>query len=180
MKYFIVEQDKKIIDGPQIINWYNKIDVEKINRNEVHKIPNFIELDVKSVDDVTYYDIISFPFFLISELYFEIIQMFEPNLPKKRVTLFEAEKNIMHTYLLPVMGQPIIIEENSMVQLHKGNFKEVFFQMNSSTNKYIFQIVAFKKRYIVMRLELVEALLRRNITGLMLHEIKCKEEKNER
>lgn len=88
---------------PQIENWYGKIDVRKLNRNDYQELPRFVLLDMKTGMDVCYPDIMTEPFFLVSKEALAVIRMYETDMPFLFFALFDAQKEESAAYYCPIL-----------------------------------------------------------------------------
>lgn len=172
MKYFIIEQKEKLPNVPVIQNWYKKINVEAITKAECWKIPKRTALDVMPDKYITFYDVLSFPFFMVSETVCDIIKSFEPNLIVKDIVLFDSRYRTAEKYCLPILDEMIDLSDENLLCIHNKKYSDVMLDLNGMSDKYIFQVTSYDKKYVIMRLELVETILRRDVKGIMLHEIK--------
>lgn len=58
MEYFFLKQERNYRYLPRVVNWYNIIDVRKINRKELTQLPQSPIFDIVPNKDVVFYDII--------------------------------------------------------------------------------------------------------------------------
>ena len=141
MKYFITNLDKQFIHAPSVINWFKKINVDLFHKECEQEIPNDIVLKMESDPECEQTDIISHPVFAVSELVKGVLTLYEPNTQWKEMMLYNLGKKQM------VINEALI------------------------RDKSIFQVQYAGKNHIIMRLDLVESLLRRDVVGIQLTEV---------
>ncbi|SFR67920.1 hypothetical protein [Anaeromicropila populeti] len=172
MKYFLIEQNKDFSHTPQILDWFGKIDVDKLNVETAEEIPFRTVLNVKADPNLFYPDILTFPFFMCSKKVFEVVKLFEPNLEYKEIIFQDHQKNSdVDFYYLPILHKVDCLDSRSQFNLNKSEVIKPVIQETNIINRSVFLLDGIKKRTVVMRLDLVEALLRREITGLGIEEI---------
>ena len=74
MKYYLIEKDEKIVDTPQLVNWYSKLNVENVKMGSYHKINNRLVLEMKDNKDVYFPEVLFHPCFMISKKIKEIVK----------------------------------------------------------------------------------------------------------
>lgn len=142
MEYFtLTSQEGNPI--PRIINWYEKIDIRKLNRQDYKQIPRLLLLDMQNGTDLLFPDILTEPFFMVSREAMEVIRMYEENMPFLFIALFDAENDESASYYCP-----ILVADNEEAAIYK----------KKTINKSLIKI----------RLDLAESLLQRKAVGLSL------------
>lgn len=142
MEYFTLTSQKGN-PIPQIKNWFGKIDVRKLNRNEYKELPKFILLDMKTGTDICYPDILTEPFFLVSREAMGVIRMYEEDMPFLFFALFDTEQEESASYYCPILE-----EDNKKAAIYReGN----------------------RGHEIKIRLDLAESLLLRGASGMELN-----------
>lgn len=152
MKYYIIEEQQGS-SIPIIVNWYDKLDVRKINKEQHINLPEIIILDIKLGVDAVYPDMLFFPFLLVSKEVMEIIRMYDETIPYHSIVLNDLGETGGRVYCLPILDE-FINEE----QLWRNN---IIIYFKSENNK--------KKIHI--RTDLLESLLFREITGIKIREV---------
>ena len=62
---------------PQVINWYGKLDVRKLNRQDYRGIPQSLLLEMRTGIDVVYPDILIDTGIMFSECAMDIFSLYE-------------------------------------------------------------------------------------------------------
>lgn len=130
---------------PQVVNWYGRLKVEYLTREQYHELPRYVLLDMKTGTDLFYPDILIDPVLMVSREVMEIILRYDKNMPFLFVALFEVEKGESASYYCPVMTQ-----DN-----HCG--REVLYRESKPFGQEI-----------RIRVDLAESLLSRGAQGLQL------------
>ena len=85
MKYFLLKTDPQYDTYPQIIDWYKKIDHRNICIGRSHVIDHrqlfFIQENINTI----FPDILSIPFFMVTDLPKDVIKMYEPKTVFKEI-----------------------------------------------------------------------------------------------
>lgn len=90
---------------PQIMNWYGKLDVRKMNRQDYRKLPEHMMLEMKTGMDVVYPDIMTEPVLMVSEGVMEVIRLYDRTMPFVFVVLFDAVREESVAYFCPVLAE---------------------------------------------------------------------------
>lgn len=172
MKYFITQDRKDMTCFPCIRNWYTNIDVESIQNGIYEKLNRFTTFFVTANEPILFPDIINYPFFMVSENMFKVIKHFEPNLKISRIILIDPKDSQTATYFLPWLQ---CIEETIEANFQQRN-SQLSFLLKREKNIEMKAIFAVKnkrdnKKYTIFRIELLEALLRRDYIGIDIREV---------
>jgi hypothetical protein len=171
MKYFLMEENKKNPNDPQIIDWYGKINVLDINRYNCAKIPKKLGLKVRNNKDLVFPEIVFFPFLIVSDKVYELIKKFEPNMKKKDIILTESAHGNVKVYHLPIFEELNCLSDKSKLNADKSVIHEAVIEETLAGDKSIFVLEGINKRQVVVRLDVAEALLRRDINCFNLREV---------
>lgn len=165
MKYFIIERSK--FYEPNIINWYNKIDTKTIYKKDVDS-PIIVEMEMGQ--KVFFPDIICFPTFMVSKEVAEIIYFYENDIKFKEVILFDLKKRRNGIYFIPLLEAVNCINQKTEFNLDNSIIKRLVLNKNSIKEKTIFRLGEIRTNYIIVRLDLIESILRRKAKGIGLKE----------
>lgn len=168
MKYFLISQEVTYTDVPRIINWYEKINPKWINKDEAYRLPSRELLFIGLQDRVTYTDILTKPFFLMSTMVRDVTRMYDPLIDMKEIILLDAERRKSKLYFLPILEEVECLEETFGL---KRKTRDISLDYDKVKDKFVFIAKGNKSRYIVGNLEWVESLLKRGATGVGLQEI---------
>ena len=76
---------------PQIRNWYGKLDVRNVNREDYKKIASPLMLEMRTGLDTICPDIMTSPVLMVSEEAMEVILLYDRNMLYFFVVLFDAD-----------------------------------------------------------------------------------------
>ena len=79
MKYFHIFMDPTYVDAPNLNNWYDKLDPRKVCPEWAHLIPRRISIQLAPNTNLLFPDVISSPFFLVSDMVHELIELYQPH-----------------------------------------------------------------------------------------------------
>lgn len=172
MKYFLIESDASLINKPELINWYKLIDKKSIDEGKYNKIDDKTAVYIKSNKDTVFYDVVTSPIFIVKRELKELISLFEPNLRYKQLILVDKDNGKMEQYYIPELLIIDCLDKSTIYNLDKSVIKEGVIDTNKLLDKAIFRIGNIKTTNIVVRMDLVEAMLKRDYRGFTLRELK--------
>lgn len=175
MDYFIITQDKRYTDAPNIINWFDKIDVKNICPARSYYLPKRLLLEIRNNPEVVFTDIVSFPFFLVSDICKQMIQKYEPRTPFKQIVLMDMKTHKMSLYHLPILKKIDCLSTDSVLNQDKSVIEKMVLQKDRIEGLSIFQIDGVKSNYTVIRLDLLESILRRGAKGIAIEQVEVRE-----
>lgn len=169
MEYFMLHKYEVLKHEPVVKNWYGKIDVESICIEESYKIPQRTLLHVESDKNLRFYDMIFFPFFCVSDECQKVIKVYEDRYIFKQIVLLDAKNKLVCQYHLPIMEcfQAFNCEVVDGVNVYEINAKEY-----KIASKSLFQMEYHDEKVVIMRLDLLESLLRRRAYGMMAEPVR--------
>lgn len=171
MKYFLIERNSIIKNVPEVINWYKKFNKKALDDKEYEKIPYRTTLQIKENNNVKFIDIILNPFFMVSKELKKLLSIFEPNLKYKEIFLIDSKNKKMEQYFIPLLDKLDCLSETSEFNLDKTIVKKGIINEKKIEDKAIFMIDNMKSQQIIMRMDLVEAILRRDYLGVRFKEL---------
>ena len=176
MKYFLLETDKKIYELPQLIRWYEKIDSRNIHLETAFKIASRQLIFVKGDETTFYPDIISTPLFLMSQEAQKVVNMYEPRTVWKETVLLDREMEKVSRYFLPVFEEIDCLAPDSVFNMNHSILKEIVLDRRKIGDSAIFRIAHVEKQYIVGNLDIVESMLKRELLGIGITELRVTQE----
>ena len=170
MRYFIMEQDEEYINVPKIINWYDRIDVRQIKPGASGKLPPKIAFNIRENADVVFTDVLTNPFLLYSANIMEAVEIYEPKIPHKQIVLLEKKSRHTAVYYLPILKKVDCLSGKSELNRDKSIIRHAVLEETKLPPQSIFQLDGVLSTYTVIRLDLVESMLRRGMRGISLRE----------
>lgn len=172
MDYFILEQDKRYINTPFILNLGKTIDKRKINRENSSDIKDIMVLFVDGKRKIEYTDILDRQLFLITEEIMELFSKYEPETIFKTISLIDVEREHQEIYYLPIFEEVDCISPNSEFNMDKSIIRKLIIEKDKIGDRKIFKLAHKEKTTILVRLDAAESLLRRNVKGIKLTRVK--------
>ncbi|WP_315081008.1 imm11 family protein [uncultured Clostridium sp.] len=174
MDYFLLKQDKRYSNAPQILNLFKKFNTKDLNLVRADNIEDNNLLYVRSAQGIEYVDIIDTPIFLVSEDLQKILSKYNSNIIFKMIALTDYKNLEQHIYYLPIFEEVQALSEESEFNLNKTVVKKIVIDENKIKNKKIFKVKESDKTLIVVRLDVAESLLRRDFKGILLERLEVK------
>lgn len=174
MKYFEIQDSPELKYAPRLKDWFGRFDVRDICPLGFPKLPERELFFIEPSENTLFTDIILFPFLLISPMVLDVIKMYREVCFHREIILLDQQSGLSKIYYLPVFDETrsvFLVEKQykngiSLSELPPlGNSKRIH------TDRNIFWVRDTKKRHIVISLDMVESLIRRNVTGLGLREV---------
>ena len=172
MTYFLLESDPLYKDAPILRDWSGKIERGSILPGQSHHIPPRMVLDIYPNAHTIFTDVIDFPFLLISKTCMDVVKLYEPQIVSKQIVLLDAENRLKKIYHLPILPHLECLSEDSVLSLDKSELKEGILDLSKVGNKGIFHIAGLSRFYTVIRLDMLESMLKRGTRGIKITPMK--------
>lgn len=175
MKYFLVKTETKNNPVPEIVNWFKQIDMRDLCPERAGNIPDWLTFDMKSAQDAVLPDIFSSYGFLLSEMAYEVLRMYDPYLGCKRAALVDSSSGLSFMCFLPILPVYACLLPES--EFNRGKSRVIHGVMNPglASNVPVFRLGGVTDFQAVVRLDVIESLLRRGAKCLKLTELVIKE-----
>lgn len=167
MNYFLISKDEIYKKAPDIINWYE--DERLINERNLNLLKNRKILKIRNEEKRVWTDIISNPNFFVSEKVKGVINKYDNKIKFKQVILLDVVGAEAEVYYLPILKFINCLSEES--EIIGNTIKRCVIKKEIIKDEKIFRIGDVNKRYIVVRLDLAESILRRETRGIKLEKI---------
>ncbi|SFR63885.1 hypothetical protein [Anaeromicropila populeti] len=171
MRYYIIEQDKMFTNAPHILNWFGKIDVEKMKMGSYSLLKESYLLKIRGNADVDFIDVISEPFFLVTNMVRFVMQAYEPNLTFTDCNLFHGEQKAFGEYYIPHFAEYNCLTEKSQVNRDRSVVEHAEIDLHKIMDKSVFVLEGLGKKHVVVRDDLLESLLRRGLRGAKVRKV---------
>ncbi|SNS15380.1 hypothetical protein SAMN05446037_100517 [Anaerovirgula multivorans] len=168
MEYFLIQQDKRYIHAPIILNLFNRIDRRHISKDSSTNIPRISVLYIKSNKNTQFIDLLDRQLFLLSDELKKLVEKYEPYLKFKIMQLIDAENSKTAQYHLPILDTIDCLSEKSELNRDKSIIKRAVLEEKKIEDKSIFKIGGVSSTYVAIRLDLAESILRRAFSGINL------------
>lgn len=168
MKYFLIRTNPHFSTAPEIIDWFRKIDRRKIRLGQSFEIENRQLFFIKENPNTVFVDILSFPFFMVTEVLKDIILMYEPRTIFKEIVLLDQKYAKTCTYYLPILEYIDCLDAASRLTMDRSTILETVIALDKVNDHSIFYMDGVSNLYTVARLDIVESFLRRGAIGIDL------------
>ena len=168
MKYFLMQTDPLYVDAPVLQDWSGTIDRTKIKPGLSHQLPARTLLNIYPNVHTTFTDIVDFPFLLLSKRCMDVVKMYEPQVISKQIILLDAENRNKQTYYLPILPHLDCLSEESVLSPDGSELREGVLDLSRVSSKGIFHISGLSHFYTVIRLDVLESMLKRGAHGVKI------------
>lgn len=172
MDYFLLKQDHRYTNTPQIINFFQRINSKDLNLLKSDNIPENNSFFVRPSKDNQFIDIIDNPIFLVCEQMRNIMAKYNRNIIFKRAALIDRENKNQKIYNIPIWEEIEALHEDSEFKFNV--IKKIVLDKEKVKDHKIFKIKESDKTLVVIRLDVAESLLRREFEGISLERLEIR------
>ncbi len=164
MKYFYVTVDKNYIP-PMPLAWFGLIDRKTLERKKSGTPPKYMRFFLDESIRMTFTDIITSPCFMASEMVLDVIKRYEPSMKGMRIVLCDKARRKSRAYYIPYLERVWIVSQI------KGNPRCMPVERQCLEGRKILEVTDGWQYKVIMRMDMVESILRRDALGIGLEEI---------
>lgn len=113
MDYFLIGQDKRCKNTPQIININDTVERRYINRKDEYKVLNEMVLYVRSSEWNNYIDIMDNQLFIVSEEVKKVFEKYDEDITFKMIALTDFERSVQNIYYIPIFEEREALSERT-------------------------------------------------------------------
>ncbi|MCL1989319.1 MAG: hypothetical protein FWG67_00350 [Defluviitaleaceae bacterium] len=168
MKYLAIRPCQKVKHPIQIDNFHAMTRI-RFTTAEIDQINRVTTLYVRGSPDSIFLDIYTWPLYLVSEKVKEVIEAYEHRVIFKPVILANIEHRIQKRYHLMMVDQIDAIAKETTYRLDK--ITKLVIDESKTEGRGIFEISTSKDHYLIVKLNVMESMLRRDVQGLDWEEI---------
>lgn len=171
-RYYQIQEDKDYINLPQLKYWEDKEKFKNIIEQKNKKEAGHYVMQIKRREKIVTPDILLSPVFMVTKIARSIINLYEPNIVFKEVILSVFNKEIQErTYYLPLLHNMDCLSDSSEYAPYHSRLIRIVLKREKVGDKAIFSFIDNGKQYIIMRLDLVETLLSRDVHGFNIQSV---------
>ncbi len=167
MKYFLTEVSEQYV-APAPIGWYGIIDKKTLSRKSPHQIARHLLFHVESNMQMVFTDILTSPCFMVSEMVRNVIRRYDPFIYFIRIILLDKKCGQSMAYYIPYLDT---VQYTFKKDMNKGGETYFEIEQKSIEGKAILEITDGYGFHVIMRMDLLESILRRQAIGIGLKEI---------
>ena len=170
MKYFFIQKDGHYGGMPAIQHIpTTRIPTAHLRDKAYHLFPDITTLPIYEGSAIDFVDILSSPFLLVSELCFDVIKMYHPYTRSKKMVLMNKDTN--KVYHLPLIPRISCLTENSKLNIDKSYIECAELEYEKVKRHELFYIGDSTSNYAVIRLDMLESMLKRGARGFGIKEV---------
>lgn len=162
MKYYQVMVDAHYVP-PVPVGWYGKIDQKMVGEKKSYEMPAHLLFETESHMQMVFTDVIVFPCLMVSRTVRDVMIQYIPRAGFTRVILFDKRRKSSRAYYMPDL--------RSAGHVRKDGSGGIMVEKELLGDKVVVKMERFDKTYIIMRMDIVESILRRGTVGVGLKEI---------
>lgn len=166
MKYFLLHSDPFFTDTPEILDWSGKIDPRDICPSQSYRIKNRQIFEIRPNPNLVFIDVLTSPFLLLSKVCMETIRLYEPKIKAKQIILLDTVTPQRKTYYLPILQSIHCLTDGSEWNLDKSILRKGVLDLSQIKDASIFQLADLKTKYTVIRMDVLESILKREVRGI--------------
>ena len=110
--------------------------------------------------------IVDFPFLLLSKVCMDVVKLYEPQIVSKQIILLDTENRNKQTYYLPILPHLDCLSEKSVLSPDGSELREGVLDLSRIGSEGIFHIAGLSRFYTVVRLDVLESMLKRGARGV--------------
>jgi len=168
MRYYILENDPLFSDLPLLNDWGSKINPLFIRKGDTRKLPSRELIHLYPNEGMVFIDIIVKPFLLLAKEIKYIVSKYQPGIVFKEIALMEPKNEINRLYYLAILEELDCLHESNVFNRVKTRFERPVLISEVIKDQCFFKIAGTNKTHYVIRQDLVESLIRRQVRGMQL------------
>lgn len=170
MKYFILSEQAENNPIPDIKNWFGKIN-SKNNSEHFDFEKRWILLDSMIKEESIYMDILTFPCIFVSEKVMKVFCMYRSGIKATKAILLDSDSKNSLFYYLPELPKYELLSKESTFDKTKSRLLKGFLDKDKIQDIPFFILGEISKATLVIREDVAESLIRRNVRGIQLQEL---------
>lgn len=170
MRYFFIEEDKNYVNRVRVHNLGKKIPSEILYHKAYLKIPKRIVLEIEPNKKTDFVDFIMVPFIMFSEKIKKVLDVFEPNMQYREIVLLDKTYEKAEVYYLPILKEIDCLGKDTVFNLDHSIIKKPVLNKSKIEDQSIFRLMEGSASSCVIRMDLLECILRREAYGFQISE----------
>lgn len=171
MEYFLLTQDWRYTDIPQLEPLSRQLPALKPEFVQPGDLQQPLGLYMQSHEDSEYLDYLEEALPLLSSRMMKLWQMYEPHMSFHPVVLMNPERLLQMTYHLAFPAAVDVLHEDSEWNPDRTLLQHIVLDSSKLPRRKIFKIGESAKPQIIVRLDVAESILRRDMTGIKLQKL---------
>ncbi|MEZ3495147.1 MAG: hypothetical protein K1W38_23355, partial [Lachnospiraceae bacterium] len=147
------------------------LDIRKLTREGIDTLPRWNIISMDLPDEGFFSDLICSPYILMSRECIRAVTMYQPDIVYKGVKLWESDSGVNRTYFLAIIEELDCMSKETQRSAMGNRIIRLVLDEEKIGSNAVFRIKGCDKSCIVVRLDVVESLLRRGVQGITLEEV---------
>ena len=166
MKYYIITVDRNYVP-PSPAGWYGHLDRRAVLSGKIRNISRFTLFPLEKHMQMVFTDVITFPCFMVSGMIRDVIKKYDPFMRFARVIFYDRERKQSMAYYIPFLDRSDLLK--------KDRFGNPAVERSEIKSRVIMELTDQVSSCVIMRLDLLESILRRGAVGIGAGEIQIRE-----
>jgi len=171
MDYFLLKQDMRYTDIPRLEPITQQIPVWKLPHLQPDDIREPLGLYMRSGEDTEFLDYMEEAVPLLSERMMKLWAMYNPAMAFRITVLLDRERMLQLPYYIPFPIVADVLHPDSEWNQDHSMLKQIVLDEAKLQQRRIFRIAGSARPEIVVRLDMAESMLRRDMTGIRLERL---------
>lgn len=176
MEYFRLFQDQRYLHYPEIDNFYKRYRREYFSVASGNKIDDINVVFTPSTKNLDYIDLLDKQVILISSAVKDVFSLYDCSIFYKTFHLLNNLTGLSGLYYAPIIQEIKCLSEKSVCNLNRSVIKNIVLDFNSLKKASIFKIADINTDVLIVRLDVVESLLRRKVKGTIFEKVNLDKE----
>jgi hypothetical protein len=176
MDYFVLKQDDRQTAVPELLDVRSRLDVRELREAKAHLMPDTMLFDIREERErPDYTDYMDRQLPLMSERMKQVVELYEPRSRFKMAVLIDRRHHSQQVYYVPLIQEVEALSPETSFHRDGETIKELILRSDSLQGKKILRIKESVKPLYIIRLDVAESLLRRDMTGIRLERARLDE-----
>lgn len=175
MKYFMLETNEKN-RIPYSINKNRAVDIRLLEKDGLGRLPLWNIIEMEFPREGFFPDLLCSPCLLVSETFLKTVLMYHPDVPYKRIKLWDRKSGVNATYFLMVPDEPDAMSCRTEYNAIGNRIRRLVLDKEKTGDRAVFRLKGMDRNCVFGRMDFVESLLRRDVRGIRLSEVEVEGE----
>lgn len=172
MRYFRIYADEHN-PQPRFLNWYKLVKPGRRKHRQIYEeLEKRSYLKVELNREIPFMDIISYPCFMVSKEFGNLIRLYCPGISFKYTVLVDEANQRTASYLIPDLAEVACLHEESELSRDRSEIIKGILEEGKMEMQPVFTLGGVEGRYIMGNLEFVESVYRREVMGMKIEEFR--------
>ncbi len=172
MNFFLLGCEMQGNPVPRVVSWRDRMDYHAVLHRELGRLPERSLLYIEPDPETLFADILTAPFFMVSDMVWEVMGMYGLGRLSRQVILLDSVNRRAESYRMPQLQECRCLQEASVRNKNSGALEKIVVDgAQQEALPAVFRLAGEERDYVVGRLDFVESILRRGARGIRLEEL---------